>query len=1050
MRIVQRLQGLAGLIAIAAFLAGIPALLLAAGVVPWTTRWDRVIDRLPVADDGSLLVLLLGLVTWLGWAYFAVSLVAEAAARIRDVRLPQVRGFGLSQSAARRLFDVAALAFVALPSLASPTQALAPATPGVTVTQPLDPASTSSAPSSMTTTAAPATAPDAEPTAEPAESPQPHTVQHVVRRGDSLWRIAEHELGDGHRWSEIHALNRDVLGADPDVITPGTVLLMPHDSRPQVTTLGDGYVVVERGDTLSQIAEDELGDAARYPEIVAASRGITQPGGEHLTDPDLIKPGWVVDVSPGDPTSQPADDAALTSAVEADDPTPETNAAPAPVPVPAPAVPPGSEDLSAHDVSPTAPDDVEARPAWIVPGLVGAGSILGAGMFLTVRAHRRTRLRSRLPGHVIAPIPAELVATEETARAVGARVARPVQRLDVALQGLASSFLDPSCYPRIVAAELTTDRVRVHLAEDATLPAPWSGDGRTWSALLEAEHHQVEMIPPYPMLVSVGQDEDGALWLVNLEGLGTLTVTGAATDVEGFARHTAAELAVSAWSFLVDVHVVGLAGELDGFHSGRVRHSPAGDLTPLDNLAADVEAARDAPTWDPEDLTMVFIGPESTDHDTTQRLATAIGDHIARPGVAVVVLNPDSPLDGATDAEITADHRLRIPTLGIDVEAAILTADEARTTADLVAITDTHPNIPLPVHDDEADPLAALTDIGGAIRTEHVVDRSPDDEPASEKSLLPEPAQAYSADAAVTVDDVRVLAPVVPDETTAKVVDADPHLDRDYERWTKGRECPVPRLVLLGETTVHGLHPCATLSERRKHYAELAAFLWLHPDGVPSPRIGEAFTCTDGRARADVANLRTSFGERHVPRGPVRGQDKLPDPNGPRNWGGAHLVDVLVDFDLFRRLRARGLALGARDGTDNGLQYLLRALDLVQGEPFSDERPHAWFWMHESERIDHEITAAIVDTSLLVHARALHADPPDLDTARAAVQTALRASPYDEPARLALAAVEEASGNYAEAERLRRDDVLDRTDDYRAPLDPPARTRALVKRPRGK
>ena len=49
---------------------------------------------------------------------------------------------------------------------------------------------------------------------------------HEVQAGDTLFGIAESELGDGNRWPEIHDLNRDIV-ADPDHILPGQVLILP-------------------------------------------------------------------------------------------------------------------------------------------------------------------------------------------------------------------------------------------------------------------------------------------------------------------------------------------------------------------------------------------------------------------------------------------------------------------------------------------------------------------------------------------------------------------------------------------------------------------------------------------------------------------------------------------------------------------------------------------------------------------------------------------------------------------------------------------------------
>lgn len=52
----------------------------------------------------------------------------------------------------------------------------------------------------------------------------------VVRRGDSLWRLAEEHLGDPLRWPEIYHLNRDQI-ADPDEIDIGWTLHLPPVAR---------------------------------------------------------------------------------------------------------------------------------------------------------------------------------------------------------------------------------------------------------------------------------------------------------------------------------------------------------------------------------------------------------------------------------------------------------------------------------------------------------------------------------------------------------------------------------------------------------------------------------------------------------------------------------------------------------------------------------------------------------------------------------------------------------------------------------------------------
>ena len=69
-------------------------------------------------------------------------------------------------------------------------------------------------------------------------SPAPHDVPPqtgtvVVRRGDCLWDIAARHLGRGaadaaiaEAWPRWYQTNRAVIGDDPDLLTPGTRLVV--------------------------------------------------------------------------------------------------------------------------------------------------------------------------------------------------------------------------------------------------------------------------------------------------------------------------------------------------------------------------------------------------------------------------------------------------------------------------------------------------------------------------------------------------------------------------------------------------------------------------------------------------------------------------------------------------------------------------------------------------------------------------------------------------------------------------------------------------------
>jgi nucleoid-associated protein YgaU len=55
---------------------------------------------------------------------------------------------------------------------------------------------------------------------------------YVVEEGDTLFNIARDELGRAARWVEIYDLNADVIGDDIDFLRPGTELVLPREPAP--------------------------------------------------------------------------------------------------------------------------------------------------------------------------------------------------------------------------------------------------------------------------------------------------------------------------------------------------------------------------------------------------------------------------------------------------------------------------------------------------------------------------------------------------------------------------------------------------------------------------------------------------------------------------------------------------------------------------------------------------------------------------------------------------------------------------------------------------
>ena len=805
----------------------------------------------------------LAAILWLAWLQIVIAVVVEITAAVRGAMPRSLPGFNLAQGLVAPLVTAVVLAWPAGASRA----AAAPSAPTIPSRDAPPPA------------AAPIAPFDDQPTPVVAQA-SPQTVEHTVQRRDTLWDLAERYLGDGYRATEIFELNRGrpqpdgAALTDPSVIRPGWVLRIPaatgSSAAPAVT------VTVQRGDTLWEIAADELGDGHRFTEIVELNAGRPQPDGRALSDPSVIEPGWVLDLPTLQGVAQP----------------PDAPAPPAPPPAP-PVMQPEQVEVSApitpSTTTPVEPaegdgdlDDGATEAGPRVPvGLLGGG-IATAGLLALLERRRRAQLRRRRRGEVAPPLD-ERLRDVEVALRHGAEPTRSTA-LDHATRDAAASS-GATGLPPLHHVEVNDEAITIDLRDPAPTPPGFTATTPDRWETATTQAGDTAAPSPAPALVPLGVTDEATDVLIDLETPGVTWISGDEVTGARLLNAMVSALTTAPWSEHARVLWVGdTAPRLDPVERAASFDDALAELEARAQLVeralyaarcstlAQARAAGITPDlWTPH----VVLSSTPPNHSQVERIAALAA--LAPSGIALVTLVSSTPPAGARHIRLLDDG-----TATIDGELTVRTQ----------VLDDTDLDSVIDLLDQADEPCVPYEDARPA-RSRH--------EPASSLNDL--------------LRDVDVVVRVLGEVEVVRLNAG------DEERLTVSKQKSLEAITYLA------------LREARVDREDLQAALW--PAGANSAK---TFHNTMWAARKMLADC---------------GTDLLPEP-----IEGHYLLSdrVVTDYGLFNELTSRAEEI---EDPTAAAELLAAALTLVRGEPFTGVgRGYAWAAPHAGL-----IVAQVVDAA---------------------------------------------------------------------------------------
>ncbi|MFJ2094739.1 LysM peptidoglycan-binding domain-containing protein [Streptomyces sp. NPDC087901] len=1046
------LRALLGLALLAALVGGVPYLLLKLGHQP--AELSGGLDLLTQQDDGSLFLVVLTCIGWVAWAAFAFSVLVEIVAVLRRRSAPRIRGLGGMQSLAGALIGGIVLLAPTVASAATVTPAVA-ATATATHTAGQDAAGVSAKHESTRPDGAELRHTVTSVTESPWELAQTYLGSGPRWKDIAALNPDIPELAAGDQYLPKGAIitlpadaRRPAAADTAQASSPAAKAAGPTAGTPDNAAESQTSYTVRPGDYLSKIAEDKLGDGDRWPELYDANKGTQQPYGQVFDDPDRIYPGQELAL-PGsaqhtgtDPdvehpgsdsgsaekapthgdhegstpskadTPSPSQSAPDTESPSTAAPSPSRTASPSPTVTPAPAAQtptPGNPTPSAVSATEDHQTTTGMRAGMI--GL-GATGVLAAGLVGTLATRRILQQRRRPRGRRI-PMPTDRTALTEIAlRSADAGTELAV--LDRALRTAAAVLAEESRpLPTLAAVQLGTEGVRLHLGSPAPAVAPFTSDpsqSTVWwcpadSGELLSPDESREVDPPYPGLLALGEDDQGAIVLVDLEHIRALHLTGGLRNE--VLRTLALTLALSPLAEQLDIAVAGedTAPGLAILDSDRV--TPYPDLTDavralqahhaeqqraLDGLG-DGDGLSSVHGAEVGDLWPLVVVADLDSCPAPEGAQTALWEVLGqqlRSAVAVVTSSTAVPegADRAWSVDTDLPH-ITVPGTSVRVVLSVCSDAEYADILDVALTADAPGDVPAPVH--EPAPAAEPVESHGSTSVPLPKSQTPpasddaravrkpglmaafadlDDEPDTDteeqataspvgKEIAPgpEPLPTASQSPGTPVLPAlsspaprvssRIPAPTGPQDVTPALDTALPLPEQPGKSDSPDR----PLVQLLG--TVDLLGARGTIKSNRRTLAlEMTAWLVVHP-GANHHQLDEVLA-PGGLVTRDTRNTRLGDVRRWL---------------GTDDQGNKHLPHVSAQPDKLYRLAGvdcdwsqfQELVHASRTVDGPGSKLLLhRALELVHGRPFSGipSRRYAW-----AESLAQEMVSAIVDAA---------------------------------------------------------------------------------------